>query len=62
MFLIEIDNRTSPELAAKIWDYLNFYSYFILSADKEKKVLTRSELMNRKGYFDIFCISKKFYK
>ena len=62
MFLIEIDNRTSPELAAKIWDYLNFYSYFILSADKEKKVLTRSELINRKGYFDIFCISKKFYK
>ena len=56
MLLIEIDNRIDSKLSREIWDFLNERGYWIFMPTNLTQSITRSQLGDLNGYFDIFCI------
>ena len=58
VLLIEIDNRIDSKLSLKIWDFLIERGYLIFVPTNLTQSITRSDLEDLDGYFDVFCIKQ----
>lgn len=56
--LIEIDNRFDTSLGEEIWDYLDANSYRMFRSIDLRESITKLQLKDTSGYFDVFCIRK----